>query len=44
MNLEKEKHKYIYKITRLHKIKKRRKKIFKQAKEIENIINKLESN
>ena len=44
MNLEKEKHKYIYRITRLHKIKKRRKKIFKQAKEIENIIKKLESN
>ena len=42
MNLEKEKHKYIYKITRLYKIKKRRKKIFKQSKEIENIIRQLE--
>lgn len=44
MNLEKEKHKYFYKITRLYKIKKRRRKIFKQVKEIEEIIDKLESN
>lgn len=42
MNLEKEKHKYFYKVTRLHKVIKRRKKIFKQIKDIENIIDKLE--
>ena len=42
MNLEKEKHKYFYKVTRLHKVIKRRKKIFKQIKDIENIIYKLE--
>ena len=42
MNLEKEKHKYLYKLTRLYKIIKRREKIFKQAKEIERIINKLD--
>lgn len=44
MNLEKEKHKYLYKITRLYKIRKRRKNIFKQVKEIENIIDNLEKN
>ena len=39
MNLEKEKHKYFYKLTRLFKITKRRKSIFKEAKEINNIMN-----
>lgn len=43
MNLEKEKHKYIYRLTRLYKISKRRSNIFKQAKEIENIIINLET-
>ena len=43
MNLEKEKHKYFYKITRYFKITKRRKKIFKEAKEINNIIEKLDN-
>ena len=43
MNLEKEKHKYLYKITRLYKITKRRKSVFKQAKDIDKIIEKLES-
>ena len=38
MNIEKEKHKYFYKIVRLYKITKRRTKIFKQAKDIEKII------
>lgn len=42
MNLEKEKHKYLYKLTRLYKISKRRGSIFKQAKEVENIIINLE--
>ncbi len=42
MNLEKEKHKHIYKLTRLYKITKRRKSVFKQAKEIDRIIEKLE--
>jgi len=42
MNLEKEKHKHIYKLTRFYKITKRRKKIFKQYKNIEAIIEKLE--
>lgn len=42
MNLEKEKHKYLYKITRLYKIRKRRKNIFKQAKKIETILDNLE--
>ena len=41
MNLEKEKHKYIYKLTRLFKIIKRRKSVFKEAKNIEKIINEL---
>ena len=41
MNLEKEQHKYFYKITRFYKISKRRKSIFKQAKEIEKIMVKL---
>ena len=44
MNLEKEKHKYLYKATRLYKIRKRRKSVFKQAKDIEQIMNKLENN
>lgn len=42
MKLEKEKHKYLYKLTRLYKIAKRRGNILKQAKEIENIIIALE--
>ena len=42
MNLEKEKHKYFYKLTRFYKIILRRKSIFKQAKEIEDIIDILE--
>ena len=41
MNLEKEKHKYIYKLTRLFKIIKRRKSIFKETKKIEKIMNEL---
>ena len=41
MNLEKEKHKYMYKLTRLYKIRKRRKNVFKQAKDIEQIMDKL---
>ena len=41
MNLEKEKHKYMYKLTRLYKIRKRRKSVFKQAKDIEQIMGKL---
>ena len=41
MNLEKEKHKYMYKLTRLYKIQKRRKSVFKQAKDIEQIMDKL---
>ena len=41
MNLEKEKYKYLYKLTRLYKIRKRRKSVFKQAKDIEQIMNKL---
>ena len=41
MNLEKEKHKYLYKLTRLYKIRKRRKSVFKQAKDIEQIMYKL---
>ena len=43
MNLEKEKHKYLYKLTRLFKITNRRKNIFKQAKDIEKIIEELEN-
>lgn len=43
MDLEKEKHKYLYRLTRLYKISKRRSNIFKQAKEIENIIINLET-
>ena len=38
MNLEKEKHKYLYKLTRLYKIRKRRKNVLKQAKDIEKTI------
>ena len=44
MNLEKEKHKYMYKLTRLYKIRKRRKSVFKQAKDIEQIMDKLGGN
>ena len=42
MNLEKEKHKHLYKLTRLYKIRKRRKSIFKQAKDVQKIMDKLE--
>lgn len=42
MNLEKVKHKHLYKLTRLCKITNRRKNIFRQAKEIEKIIKELE--
>ena len=42
MNLEKEKHKYLYKLTRLCKITNRRKNIFRQAKDIEKIIEELQ--
>ncbi len=42
MNLEREKHKYLYKLTRLYKIRKRRRSVFKQAKDIEKIIDGLE--
>ncbi len=41
MNLEKKEHKYLYKLTRLYKIRKRRRSVFKQAKDIEKIMNKL---
>lgn len=43
MNLEKEKHKYLYKLIRLYKITKRRFNVFKTAKEIEKIIEYLEN-
>jgi len=43
MNLEKEENKYLYKLTRLCKISKRRSNIFKQVKEVENIIINLEA-
>ena len=39
LDLEKKKHKYLYKVTRLYKIAKRRTSVFKQRKEIEKIIN-----
>ena len=39
LDLEKKKHKYLYKLTRLFKITKRRTSVFKQKKEIEEIIN-----
>ena len=42
MNLEKEKHKYFYKITRFFKIVKRRKSIFQQAKDLNKIMSQLE--
>ena len=42
MNLEKEKHKYLYRITRFFQIAKRRKSVFQQAKEIEQIIRQLD--
>ena len=38
MQKEKEKHHYFYKITRFYKITKRRKSIFKEAKDIDKII------
>lgn len=41
MNLEKEKHKYLYKLTRLYKIREKRKSVFRQAKDIEQIMDKL---
>jgi hypothetical protein len=41
MNLEKERHKYFYKATRLYKITKRRSKVFKQAKDIDIIMENL---
>ena len=41
MNLEKEKHKYFYKATRLYKITKRRSKVFDQAKDIDRIMENL---
>jgi len=43
MNEEKKKHIILYPITRFFKILKRRSKIFKQAKDIDNIIYKLEN-
>jgi hypothetical protein len=43
MNLEKEKHKYLYKLIRLYKITKRRLNVFKTAKEIEKIMESLEN-
>ena len=43
MNLEKKEHPYFYRVTRLYKITKRRSNIFKQAKEIETIIEQLEN-
>ncbi len=43
MNEEKKKHRLLFPITRFFKIVKRRSKIFKQAKEIDNIIYKLEN-
>lgn len=42
MQLEKEQHKHLYKVTRFYKITKRRKSVFNQAKEIDGIIKKLE--
>ena len=44
LDLEKKKHKYLYKLTRLFKITKRRTSVFKQKKEIEEIINYYEKN
>ena len=41
MNIEKEKHRYLYKLIRLYKITKRRKSVFRQAKEIDEIIKKI---
>ena len=43
MSKEKEKHKYFYKITRLHKVVKRRKKIFKEAKYFSKYIDNMRS-
>ena len=44
MDKEKEKHKHLYKVTRFINISKRRKKIFKESKNIEKIIEDLEDN
>lgn len=44
MSLEKEKHKYSYRITRLISITKRRSNVFKQAKDINETIKELENN
>jgi hypothetical protein len=41
MDLEKKEHKYLYKITRFNKVFKRRFKIFKQAKELDKTIEKV---
>ena len=38
MNLERKKHKYFYKLTRLYKITKRRRSVFKESKRIDKII------
>ena len=43
MNIEKKHHKFFYKLTRLYKIRKRRKSVFKQSKEIERIIDDLDN-
>ncbi len=42
MDLEKEKHKHLYKVTRFFKISKRRKKIFKEGKVLDQFINNIE--
>ena len=42
MNLEKKKHKHMYKLTRLYKISKRRKKIFKEGKVLDQFISNIE--
>lgn len=41
MKKEQEKHKYFYKLTRFYNISKRRKSVFSQAKEIDEIIKKI---
>ena len=43
MDIEKKNHKHFYKIVRLHKVIKRRKKIFKSYHDIEEFIKRLES-
>ncbi len=42
MDLEKEKHRYLYKLIRLYKIANRRKSIINQAKDIDIIISELD--